>query len=357
MKKILLFIFAILLTSASFSQVGIGTTSPDASAALDITSTDKGLLIPRMTTVQRTAVTTPATGLLVYDTDTKSMWNFDGTAWVKSGGGGKFIDGATPSIAYYEEKVGIGRNSFGDVHKLWVEGNKSTDGANTPVLIMANYEGTGTNTSTYAIASTVNNSTTGTIGYAMGSRNTINNLAGGTISLGDATRSEVNNSGTIGSITGHTSAIVNTGAISTSTGFFNTMSNGAGNTIGFAYSGYSTIVNNGAITDAYGQYIDFSGTGTVTNSYGLLISSNFNKGSVRNFAIFSASDADSYVEGSLGLGTEAPQQKLHISGVMRLEPQATLLPADGDLGDLYVNSGDNKLYFHDGTVWREVSLL
>lgn len=55
--------------ASTFAQVGIGTTNPNPSAAVDITSTDKGLLIPQMTAAQRTAITNPATGLLVIQTD------------------------------------------------------------------------------------------------------------------------------------------------------------------------------------------------------------------------------------------------------------------------------------------------
>ncbi len=67
------------------AQVGIGTTTPNASSALDIKSTTQGLLAPRMTTAQRTAITVSATtdGLLVYDTDLKSFYYYNATTWVK----------------------------------------------------------------------------------------------------------------------------------------------------------------------------------------------------------------------------------------------------------------------------------
>ncbi|MFI1773031.1 hypothetical protein ACH5TX_15060 [Flavobacteriaceae bacterium MEBiC06459] len=65
-----------------FAQVGIGTTSPDDSSMLDIQSTSKGILIPRMNTTQRTAISSPATGLLVFDTSTQSFW-FYNTSWTE----------------------------------------------------------------------------------------------------------------------------------------------------------------------------------------------------------------------------------------------------------------------------------
>lgn len=70
----------------AFSQVGIGTTTPAASSILDLTSTSQGLLAPRMTAAQRTAIASPATGLLVYQTDgTAGFYYYDGGAWVAYG--------------------------------------------------------------------------------------------------------------------------------------------------------------------------------------------------------------------------------------------------------------------------------
>ena len=63
---IFFFFFSITIASA---QTGIGTTAPNASAKLEIAATDKGLLIPRMTSTQRGSITSPANGLLVYQTD------------------------------------------------------------------------------------------------------------------------------------------------------------------------------------------------------------------------------------------------------------------------------------------------
>lgn len=81
-KKVLqacLLIFMTITTNV-FAQVGIGTTSPDASSVLDVSSTTQGLLTPRMTTGQRTAIVTPADGLIVYDTDLKSFYHYNSTA-------------------------------------------------------------------------------------------------------------------------------------------------------------------------------------------------------------------------------------------------------------------------------------
>jgi trimeric autotransporter adhesin len=81
------FILLLLSAFSSIAQtadenVGIGTTKPDISAILDLTSNSKGLLIPRMTLVQRGNIKSPANGLMVYQTDFFSgFYFFDGLNW------------------------------------------------------------------------------------------------------------------------------------------------------------------------------------------------------------------------------------------------------------------------------------
>ena len=74
MKKIIICLLAIIQYQLLCAQnVGIGTTAPHASAQLDVTSTTKGLLIPRMTGAQRIAIPTPAIGLMVIQTNTEAV--------------------------------------------------------------------------------------------------------------------------------------------------------------------------------------------------------------------------------------------------------------------------------------------
>jgi trimeric autotransporter adhesin len=83
--------YQFMINTANAQSVAINTdgSAADATALLDVKSTTKGMLIPRMTTVQRTGITTPATGLLVFDTDVNAFWYFDGTAWTKLDASGK----------------------------------------------------------------------------------------------------------------------------------------------------------------------------------------------------------------------------------------------------------------------------
>ena len=83
-KKITTLLVVVLFTATTFAQVGIGTTTPDASSALDITSTAKGLLVPRMTAAQRDAISSPATGLMIYQTDgTVGFYYYNGSNWAE----------------------------------------------------------------------------------------------------------------------------------------------------------------------------------------------------------------------------------------------------------------------------------
>ena len=63
------------------SNLGVGTSSPHASALTDMTSTTQGFLPPRMTTVQRNAIASPAVGLTIYNTTVNCLQWWNGTVW------------------------------------------------------------------------------------------------------------------------------------------------------------------------------------------------------------------------------------------------------------------------------------
>ena len=80
MKYTFFYLFALLLFSSPL--VAQTPQNADPSAALEVNSTTKGFLPPRMTTVQRDAITTPATGLTIFNTNTNSLNYYDGSQWV-----------------------------------------------------------------------------------------------------------------------------------------------------------------------------------------------------------------------------------------------------------------------------------
>jgi len=88
MKTISLTLVSIICSVYGFSQIGIGTTNPASSSILDVNSSDKGLLIPRVDlddVSTATPINTPATGLLVYNQggdETDGFYYWNGTSWI-----------------------------------------------------------------------------------------------------------------------------------------------------------------------------------------------------------------------------------------------------------------------------------
>ena len=95
MMKSVSLIIALLCYMVSLSQVGIGTTTPNSKAILDLNSTTKGLLIPRLTNTQRSSLGLSAAdaGMMVFQTDAtgsspKGLYSFDGSGWTVPLGNG-----------------------------------------------------------------------------------------------------------------------------------------------------------------------------------------------------------------------------------------------------------------------------
>lgn len=101
MKKVSLTLFAfVTATNLAFSQgtaINSSGLPADSSALLDLSSTSQGILIPRMNEAQKNSISSPAEGLMIYQTDgTKGFWYYNGTSWAQAMGasgssGGKQI--------------------------------------------------------------------------------------------------------------------------------------------------------------------------------------------------------------------------------------------------------------------------
>lgn len=96
-RNIISFLLFVLVTSRFVAQnVGINTTTPDGSAALEVSSDNGGILIPRLTEVERDAILNPATGLLIFQIDqSPGFYFYTGTAWTGFGGQGWDLGGQT----------------------------------------------------------------------------------------------------------------------------------------------------------------------------------------------------------------------------------------------------------------------
>lgn len=94
----LISLMVLCLSQTTIAQVKIGTNSTviDNSAELEIESTNRGFLPPRLTTAQRDVIQSPAEGLTIYNTTTKCLNFYDGTAWVSLCDTGGESGGETP---------------------------------------------------------------------------------------------------------------------------------------------------------------------------------------------------------------------------------------------------------------------
>ncbi|ROL61223.1 hypothetical protein D9V86_06875, partial [Bacteroidetes/Chlorobi group bacterium ChocPot_Mid] len=158
------FLVCIVTTSAQTDNVGIGTTTPNNSAILELLSTTKGLLIPRLTSVERDAIASPATSLIIYNTTTNQFEFNKGTPaspnWIGiastlnlanvygSGADGQVtywnssstITGSNDLFwSYATKKLGIGNNTPRERLDL-------VDGGSVGALIVGNAENTNAGT-------------------------------------------------------------------------------------------------------------------------------------------------------------------------------------------------------------------
>ncbi len=137
MKKVLFISLLLLLTGiGAFAQVGINADNsvPEPSAMLDVKSVTKGVLVPRMTAAQRDAISSPATGLLVFCTDNNQYYSNKGTPgtpnWIMVNS--QWLS-AGSDIYFNAGKVGIGTGT--PDQKLSIRGAGPDEG---PIMQLGN---------------------------------------------------------------------------------------------------------------------------------------------------------------------------------------------------------------------------
>ncbi|MEO5592289.1 MAG: hypothetical protein ABIR15_20620 [Chitinophagaceae bacterium] len=134
MKKYLFLIslYCCFQQKAVSQNIGINATGalPDASAMLDVSATSKGMLVPRMTSAQRTTIAAPAKGLLVFDNETTSFWFYNGNVWVELVATGTGVSNWSLNGTHIYNNntgnVGIGTNT--PVTKLSIQTGINTNG-------------------------------------------------------------------------------------------------------------------------------------------------------------------------------------------------------------------------------------
>jgi len=141
-KFSLIFVLQIFLGYFSYAQEGVGINKfgnpPDPSAALDVSSTNKGLLIPRLNTALRIAIVNPANGLLVYDTDSSSFfyYNLSASKWVSLAKATNGVVGNTGPTGPTGPQGNVGSTGAsgpqGNTGLTGVQGNTGLTGATGP---------------------------------------------------------------------------------------------------------------------------------------------------------------------------------------------------------------------------------
>jgi len=130
------------LVQNNYAQVGIGTTTPNVSAMLDIESTNSGILIPRMNQTQRDAITVNAstTGLLIYQTNnTPGFYYYNGTSWITFGGAADNDWTISGNDIYNANSDNVGVGTPTPTHKFTVK----HDVANAGVMCIENADSAG----------------------------------------------------------------------------------------------------------------------------------------------------------------------------------------------------------------------
>jgi hypothetical protein len=143
MKKQIITMLIILFSGLSATaQVGISATNtpPNTSAMLDVSSTNKGLLPPRMSTAQRNAIASPADGLLVFDITTQSYWYRRSSIWTE-------LPQSTAAVNFWQQ-TGAGGNEAKNTNTggLWSSNpvglNAFSDNVSNPPTAPVNGAGT-----------------------------------------------------------------------------------------------------------------------------------------------------------------------------------------------------------------------
>jgi trimeric autotransporter adhesin len=309
--KQLFILLAFFAGIKSYTQVGINTPMPNSSAMLDVVSTSKGMLIPRLTKAQKNAVATPATGLLIYQNapDSTGFYYYDGakwvwlisqvnniindtTAWKPQGNAGTTAShffGTTDNrpLTFKQNNKQVGRVDASNRNASWGSGAGLVSTAWGPVSIgdSANAYGTGQATVNIGyLAGKTNNSNSGiAIGNAAAELNTSPGIAIGAFSQ------QLQGSASNLSIGQRSLSSGSTGGENIAIGDYSLKSNttGSGNiAIGASAFQLNKSGNNNVALGRYASYNDTTGSFNIAiGSYSL----NENKGASNNIAIGSLS--------------------------------------------------------------------
>jgi trimeric autotransporter adhesin len=401
MKKLFILSYFVFLISYSlFAQsVGIGTNAPNASAQLDVTATNKGILVPRVTNAQMLAIASPANGLLVYNTDSASFAYRNATAWV-------FVKGNNTASNDWSTKGNAGT----DTSKNFIGTTDNQDLIFKRNNIRAGFIGSSSKSNTSWGLEALNPSTTGSYNVAIGSQalkdNTFgsNNVANGVGALKNNNTGSNNvangNQALLANTSGYGNTAVGSGSLPNLNGLygdntaignaaFNSKTSGSTNTALGSYAGQGNIVGSGNLflgyragrletgsnklyisneqTDSnhtliYGEFdnklLRSNGRMEInsdnTTSVGLKVIKNYAVGSNSNVAaIYAENNVDntsSGANGNYGIGIEGRGGKIGVQGISQAAGTSLQNIAQGVSGIATGNhSGSNHGVYGEAT--------
>ncbi len=253
----------ILFINIATAQMGIGTTAPDSSSMLDIRSTSKGFLAPRMTTAQRNAIVAPANGLVVYDTDLSLLYFFNGSTW---GEIGTQSTAARTNYVLVKSEADLPAPAAGVI----TLDTKTLYEINGTVVLNNSINLNGA----YVIGVDTNEDKLVRVGGTIFSGNNGGSIRNLVLSAPGGTVFNINaSSGTDRNLIIQNSIIANSGSVGTLNGFFMVFSNivqYTGNSNGIVYNNITKLLlsNQGWFPDNSGTFETLTGTFTLLQKVG-----------------------------------------------------------------------------------------
>lgn len=378
MKKFLL-LFVLFTSLPFYAQVGIGTTTPDASAMLDIQSNNSGILIPRMSAGERDGIASPAQGLMVYVNDDNSFYYYDGANWIRLGNGlgddGDWTVNGNDMYSNVSGNVGIGNNSpsfkldlNGDLrhgnalyinstnnngYRSWATFNSPANTYGENIFIGAG--GTtvmGAGESTGTVKSNIDTSNGHETLYMATDNNfhLYTSLQDGWSQRIEALLIDKDRDWHID----FTRIYMHDKTNGNNRIQFITRTNyryGYGVSIN---AGQGLVIGGGESPNTLYNNINLANTETL-----YLTSDNKGTNPAIKFITNIQDGWNSRVEavtitgnGNVGIGTNSPTRKIDINGVMHLTP--TTEPASPQEGDIYMDQNTHKLRCYDGNTWQDL---
>jgi hypothetical protein len=364
--------FLCILSSIAFAQVPkfqtlqIGNTSTNtinASAALQIDDTNRGFLLPRMTTVQRTAIANPARGLQVYDTTTNSNWFYNGTSWdtVGSTSGSFYSSNGTLTTA---RTVIQGTNTLAFTSSATTGTSHFTiDGTTLNVDAVNNRIGIGTAAPAKTLEVIGEIKGTRLLAYGAGGLNT--NVAIGENSLANASNSgnynlalgaaslQANTSGSSNVAIGAQASIANTTGsnnVALGRGALINNTTGSSNVVLGALAGFNNADDSSATSMNDSILIGtFAAAQSDNQTNQIAIGSNvFGLGS-NTVVLGNDAITTTALKGNVGIGTTEPTAKLDVAGAIKVGYDST---STYTAGMIRFNTTSNKFEGYDGTTWQ-----